>query len=204
MIAGRAEAKFLNLVMDEKAHQLRFTYVVGDYFEDSVTVYLADLPRVVNHGKRGYWLQTGEKLIRLRDGPSRETECSVLEWFTTEKLIWDRSRERPGMLGFDHYRTATVYNLLYVGIAKVEDSFERLIRRGIRREWKFSRTNHSVFRERASPTRSTYLCSECSRGKSRATSPITSFRATTFFRQLIGRRIVADAEKAFVSVLQPS
>ena len=53
-----------------------------------------------------------------------------------KKLIWDRSRDRPGIIGFHRYREAASYDLLYVGIAKVGDSFERLINRVTRRDKK--------------------------------------------------------------------
>jgi hypothetical protein len=130
MIAARAEAKFMDLAVDEKSHRLSFAYVIGDCFRDAVTLNLLELPGVASVPGGGYWLEAGEKMVRLWDGPVREEGSSVLEWFTTEKLIWDRSQHRAGISRFDAYPDAAVYNLLYVGIAKVGDTFDRLISRG--------------------------------------------------------------------------
>ena len=54
----------------------------------------------------------------------------MLNWFTTEKLLWDRSLRVPGIEGLARYRELATYDLLYVGIAKTGDSFDRLIARG--------------------------------------------------------------------------
>ncbi len=101
MIAARAEAKFVDLSLDENSHQLSFTFAIGDYFKDAVTLSLRELPAVAAHPEDGYWLEAGEKRVRLWDGPVGKEGFSVLEWFTTEKLICDRSRQWPGIAGFD-------------------------------------------------------------------------------------------------------
>lgn len=127
----------------------------------------------------------------------------MLEWFTTEKLIWDRSRGRAGIVRFDRHRAAAAYDLLYVGIAKVGDSFDRLINNG-----------HKACM--------TILGNEPQRYPgARVTDEIYLFLfkvqpliMTTFepkhdfeYEDLSGaydrKRIVADAEKAFVSLLKP-
>ncbi|MNK41019.1 hypothetical protein D3C87_596770 [compost metagenome] len=69
--------------------------------------------------------EMGEKNIRIwrLDGDRPE----IFDWFTTEKLIFDRSRGKPFILGFDDFADFFTYNLHYVGISKSQTSFERLI-----------------------------------------------------------------------------
>jgi hypothetical protein len=69
--------------------------------------------------------ELGEKLIRLWliNGDSKD----ILDWFTTEKLLFDRWREKEFILGFEHYRRFSSYILHYIGISKKDDSFKRLV-----------------------------------------------------------------------------
>jgi hypothetical protein len=68
--------------------------------------------------------------FKVWDKAGPKTDKDPVEWFTTEKLLWDRTRGRPGIYGLDNCRDLATYDLLYVGIAKVGDSFDRLLARG--------------------------------------------------------------------------
>jgi hypothetical protein len=203
MIGARPEAKFLDLSPDEASHELSFTYAIGDSFRDSVTLRLRELPGVAAHKADGYVLRAGEKIIQLWDGPPEEQGSMVLEWFTTEKLIWDRSRRRAGITGFNTYRDAAVYDLLYVGIAKVGDSFDRLISRGHKTRMEILANEPQRF-PGSRVTDETYLFLF-------AVKPTTitsydfdhEFTDADFLPSVDQKRIVADAEKAFVSLLKP-
>jgi hypothetical protein len=52
-----------------------------------------------------------------------------LEWYTVDKILFDRWRGCPEIQGLDNFRDLTKYLLHYVGISKEEDSFTRLIER---------------------------------------------------------------------------
>jgi hypothetical protein len=203
MIAGRAEAKFLNILADPDAHELKFTFAVGHSFTDEVKLSLRELPGVAAHLPGRYWLEAGEKMIRLWDGPIEQEGSNVLEWFTTEKLIWDRSRGKAGIEGFDSYREAAIYDLLYVGIAKVGDSFDRLIRNGHKARMEIL-ANESQRFPGARVTDEVYLFMF-----SVQPTIITTFERNHDFADedfcpaIDQKRIVADAEKAFVSLLKP-
>ena len=54
-------------------------------------------------------------------------QLEPFEWFTPEKLIYDRGLGRPGISGLDNYRDFATFELLYVGMAADSDTFERLI-----------------------------------------------------------------------------
>jgi hypothetical protein len=70
----------------------------------------------------------GPKIIKfyVEGDVDIDENTEPLEWFSTEKLIFDRSRNLPGIHAFERYREFATYNLLYVGIAKASDTFDRL------------------------------------------------------------------------------
>ncbi len=123
-----------------------------------------------------------------------------IDRFTPENILWHRSRNLKGISGFDNFRELMVYDLLYTGIAKVGDSYDRLIKKG----------HHA---------RLDILSNE----KQRQPGSRVSEEVFLFLFKLeplyifsfgpdspididfgyIHKQIVADAEKAFVSLLKP-
>jgi len=203
MIGARPEAKFLDLRHNEASQELSFTYAIGDSFRDSVTLRLRELPGVAAHKGDGYLLQAGEKIVRLWDGSPEGENSKVLEWFTTEKLIWDRSRKRAGVTGLNAYRDAAVYELLYVGIAKVGDSFDRLFSSGHKTRMEIL-ANEPQRLSGARGTDETYLFLFAAKPMTVASYDFDhEFTDAEFASSFEQKRIVADAEKAFVSLLKP-
>lgn len=203
MIGGRAEAKYLDLVIDPETYVVTFDFAIGDDFRDPVEIHIRDLPAVQESEAESFWVEAGDKNIRIWDGPIGEPGSNVLEWFTTEKLIWDRSRGRAGIARFDRHREAATYDLLYVGIAKVGDSFDRLINNGHKARMEIlgnepqrypgSRVTDEIylFLFNLQPVILTTF------------EPKHDFEDEDFSGAYEQKRIVADAEKAFVSLLQP-
>jgi hypothetical protein len=69
MIAGRAEATYQDLKLDEGSQVLTLTFVIGDNFVDPVRINLSELPGVVESpGDGGFEVELGPKLIRIWDG----------------------------------------------------------------------------------------------------------------------------------------
>ena len=203
MIGGRAEAKFRDVSVDAEAHVLTFDFVIGNDFADSVSIRIRQLPAIAETGIQGYWVEAGEKLIRIWDGPVGEDGSEVLDWFTTEKLIWNRSRGRPGIEGFERYKEAATYDLLYVGIAKVGDSFDRLIKNGHKARMEIL-GNEPLRYPGARVTDEIYLFLFAVQPVIMTTfEPDHDFENQDFSGAYDHKRIVADAEKAFVSLLKP-
>ena len=203
MIGGRPEAKFIEMAVDEDARVARFLVSMTGHSPDPVSIDLRALPGCRAKDPNELWVESGEKFIRTWDGPPKEPGSEVVDWFTTEKLLVDRTHNAPGIGGLDRVLEFLVYDLLYVGIAKVGDSFERLIKNG-----------HQARME--------ILGNEPQRSPGvRVTDEIFLFLftidpliATTFEPNhdfdkgdLTGamdkKRTVADAEKAYVSMLRP-
>ncbi|MBN9983073.1 hypothetical protein [Rhizobium laguerreae] len=203
MIGGRAEATFRNVAVDADSHVMTLDFFVGDDLVDEVTLNLRQLAGVAAAPHNSYWMEAGDKLIRLWDGPIGEPGSTVLEWFTTEKLIWDRSRGRFGITGFDRYRKAATYDLLYVGIAKIGDSFDRLISRGHKARMEIL-SNEPQRYPGARVTDEIILFLFSAQPMIMTTfEPDHDFENEDFSGAYDHKRIVADAEKAFVSLLKP-
>lgn len=203
MIGGRAEARYLNLDFDPKTYILSFDFAIGDHFRDPVEIHIQDLPAVQSLKAQSLEIEAGEKIVRLWDGPINQPGSNVLEWFTTEKLIWDRSRGRAGIERFERHCEAATYDLLYVGIAKVGDSFDRLIDNGHKarmnilsnepQRYPGSRVTDEIylFLFKVNPLIMTTF------------EPEHDFENEDFSGGYDQKRVVADAEKAFVSLLKP-
>jgi len=201
MIAGRAEAKFTDIDCDRDNHVLRLNVRVGDSLSDSVTLHLHELPGVKDHDS--YWLEVGEKLVRIWDGPVHEEGSNVLAWFTTEKLLWDKARGMPGIEGLERVHELATYDLLYVGIAKKGDSFDRLIARGHKARMDIL-ANEPQRYPGARVTDEIYLFMfRVNPLVIQTFNPDHDFSEDDFAPDIDRKRIVADAEKAFVSLLQP-
>jgi hypothetical protein len=203
MIGGRAEAKYLNLAIDPDTYVVTFDFTIGDNFRDPVEIHIRDLPGVNESEAGSFWVEAREKYIRVWDGPIGEPASNVLEWFTTEKLIWDRSRGRPGIERFGRHREAATYDLLYVGIAKVGDSFDRLISNGHKARMEIL-GNEAQRYPGARVTDEIYLFLFNVQPLIMTTfEPNHDFEDEDFSGDYDHKRIVADAEKAFVSLLKP-
>lgn len=203
MIGGRAEATYQGFDVDQENHVLTFNFVVGESFSDPVSLSLRELPGVSESPSDDYTFEVGPKLIRIWDGAVHGDGSTVLEWFTTEKLIWDRSRGRAGINGFDRYREAAKYDLLYVGTAKVGDSFDRLISRGHKARMEIL-SNEPQRYPGARVTDEIFLFLFRIQPLIMTTfEPDYDFEDEDFSGAYDHKRIVADAEEAFVSLLKP-
>jgi len=202
MIAGRKEAKFGNIVADPDTHLVTFTMSVGE-LSDEVRIQPNDLPAMAERELDAYWLEAGDKFLRFWDGPVKEEGSEVVDWFTTEKLLYERSRNKLGIAGLDKFREMMTYDLLYVGIAKKGDSFDRLFNQGHKARTDILANEPQRLRG-ARVTDEIYLFLF-------HVSPliISTFDFGHEFtdKDLSGeyeqKPIVADAEKAFVHLLKP-
>lgn len=199
MIGGKAKSKFSNIRANEDNSQIFFDVFVGDAHKSSGGIHIYKLKPVINFEGNDFGVGCGGEAIEFfykKDG-----EKFLLARFTPENILWYRSREEEGISGFDNYADILVYDLLYVGIAKKGDSYSRLIAKG----------HHA---------RQEILSNEPQRYPgARVTDEIFLFlfRPEPLFITTFGpdsdidldfgydhKKIIADAEKAFVSLLQPN
>jgi hypothetical protein len=201
MIAARPEAKFTDIVVDKDELIARFNVRIGDHLCEPALLRFPEVPGI--KGRDGYWLEAGEKMFRVWDGPIGEDGSQVLEWFTTEKLLWDRGRGVPGIEGLDGLRELMTYDLLYVGIARKSDTFDRLFKNGHKTRMDIL-SNEPQRYPGARVTDEIYLFPFRIEPLLFQTFELDhDFADDDFARQPDEKRVLADAEKAFVSLLKP-
>jgi 3D (Asp-Asp-Asp) domain-containing protein len=164
-----------------------------------------DLQQFINNNKA---IIIEEKNVSFEIGPKIiyiKYNDEILEFFTIEKLLFDRSHNYNIISGIDDYRNFNKYHLHYIGISKEDDALTRLV------------INPHDKRLRI-------LSNECSCSpNARLTDEITLFffKLTTLemitlednnvddfienFNKETGTKIekIADVEKAFIKVLNP-
>lgn len=180
----------------------------GQPIADHVTLDIEALAiATLGHMPETFAADIGPKFLRFWPGELTAVEdggMEPFEWFTTEKLLFDKGRGVPGIAGLERLRDFATYELLYVGIAKKTDTFSRL----------FESAHHA---------RQKILSGEWPRRSgARVTDELILFAfrvEPTIFRtmgpeggpteasgdawKMYRKRVVADAEKAFVHLLDP-
>jgi len=203
IIGGRAEIKFSDFEKDAADATLSFTVSVEGGPSDYVTLHIKDLPGIGEANPDTLYIELGPKFVRFWDGPVKEDGSEVLEWFTTEKLLWSRAHEWSGIEGLDRHADLAVYDLLYVGIARTGDSFDRLIAKGHHARTAILANEPQRF-PGARVTDETYLFLFRAESLVMQTfEPEHDFQDSDFEDNLDRKHVVADAEKAFVSMLKP-
>jgi len=204
MIGSRAEAKLENLTADQENNTLDFDFVTGDGKSDHVQIRVNYLPGVAEgNSQHGFILECGPKFARIwaADKNGERTD-DLLDWFTTEKLLFDRWQGKPGIEGLNHFREFTRYELLYAGISKQEDAFERLLNKPHDKRLRIL-ANEPQIAEGARVTDETYLFFFKTDVLRIHTFDIDSeFSEEDFDPDLRDTRILADAEKAYVRFVQ--
>ncbi len=130
-VAQKPETFFLldediSKILEEKK-TIKFKYKSGNKTDDvSIDVLkLLQYHEISLDDLEKIEFELGEKLIRLwlinRDSKD------IIDWFTTEKLLFDKWRGKDFILGFENYRLFSSYILHYIGISKKDDSFKRLV-----------------------------------------------------------------------------
>lgn len=208
MIGQRAESKFdISQPAIEKINdlwELPFKFCTGTAFSDT-TLDFKKLFKYHDIDPKQYEIkiEIGDKMIRVwKCHPQTKKPIDVIEWLTTEKLLFDKWRGHPGITGLSNYRDFTKYYLHYVGISKREDSLTRLVIKPHDARLRIL-SNENPERHGSRVTDETVLFF----------FRIEPFRVTTVeseedINELVNgfvfnrQRIIADSEKAFVNILE--
>ncbi|TDP80340.1 hypothetical protein DEU31_0773 [Brachybacterium sp. AG952] len=108
---------------------LKMTLDTGETVEDCAEINLDELPSSSPHADITLSFDEGHKFFSIHEGSASEVDADrapLLDWFTTEKLLFDRWRNKPGISGLHHLRKFTNYELLYVGISNENNTGVRL------------------------------------------------------------------------------
>lgn len=205
MIAARAEARLREPEIDQKKGTLSFDFIVGALPPVKFIIDLLELPGLAQLKGSSFHLEfDGEgRGFRIWSDEPHAEGSELLEWFTTESLLWHASRRRPGIRKVKQLRELSTFDLLYVGIAKTGDSFDRLFGNG-----HTARTNILANEPQrypgARPSDETFLFLFKAEPVIMTTFELDhEFTDEDLSGDFEAKRIVADAEKAFVSLLKP-
>ena len=201
MVVGRAEAKFEILKADAASPEILLRLAIAGGPADQGTLNVARIPGAEKAPQPA--VEAGDKIVRVWDRPRHQPGVELLDWFTTEKFLHDRAHGHPAIAGFEHHRRLATYDLFYVGIARKGDSFERLIKNGHKKRMEIL-ANEPQRHPTSRISDETYLLFFRIE-----TLGVQTFNLEDDFED-VGvdftadrKRIVADAEKAFVKLLDP-
>ncbi len=203
LIGGRCEAEFLEPQWDPDAREIHFRLGLTNGVSDSGMLRVMELPGVERMDCGSCEIEVGKKLIRIWDGKVGAPGSNVVEWFTTDAMLFWRARGRAGIYGLDNHRELSQFELFYVGIAKTGDSFERLVKNGHSKRMDIM-ANEPQRHPLSRVTDETYLF----------LFRLETMGFQTFdtaedvedygkFTNISPKKVVADAEKAFVKLLDP-
>jgi hypothetical protein len=204
MIAGRAQASFADFDFDKETGLLHFSIAVAGGKSDSGSIDVfrlcidKSIPDGWNLGIRPEKTQIG---IFIQE--TAEDEAKLIQAFIPEDVLMRRGRKETIIRGFDSYLELATYDLLYVGIAKVGDTYDRLF-------------------AKAHDARTRILSDEPQRFPGARVSDeiyLFAFKVEPLLMRVFtgddeiedsdmdfsydSKRLVADAEKAMVSLLKP-
>lgn len=203
MIVGRQEAFFADdsVTFDEERGILNLVVTLGGGLSTAGTV---DVGAVVDEDlPETTWIHIGPKLVQIWDRPAEESGARVLQWFTPDKLLWDLSRGVPGLDGWPLRRDVSVFDLLYVGIAKTGDTYRRLIADAHATRQRVL-GNEPQRRPGARATDETYLLMfRADTTFITSVDPEHQFSERDLSPPAAQKAVVADAEKAFIRLLDP-
>jgi len=201
MICAKPRGFFFNHMLNEN-DTLTFDLMISGNIVDSGEIVFKEL---------GFWdnyesdlqikVECGKDYIFILD--SSKSDFNVIERFSPENILWYRSRNMKGVLGLNKFKDLNVYDLLYVGIAKVGDSYTRLIKNGHKTRMKIL-AKEEQRTDGVRVTEETFLMFF-------KVEPLVitqynsshSFTNDDIYPQINLKKVVADAEKAFVSLLKP-
>lgn len=200
MLVHRKELKFLDVDLKEIPRGIfRFRISMGEYQSSYFSYQFTDNLAMLIEECGALDIEEGEKLFRIKKAETGD----VLYWATPDKILYDSITQNI-VLESEHSVDIELFqkfDLLYVGISKNNDSFSRL----------FEKAHHG---------RLNILSNENTKDKSsRMTDElmILLFEVTWFNINVLNsidaiddlfsytddeQAIVADAEKAFVSMLE--
>lgn len=125
MLAQRQQLYFQNFTFDINSASFNFELVCGDLKYENLSVDLSEF--LVEDDMK---FEAGEQFIRIYPASVDVSEEEPTYWATTDKLLWDHSKEIIKIQGdFDAKEISSFY-LYYVGISKSNDSFTRLFNNG--------------------------------------------------------------------------
>jgi hypothetical protein len=199
MIGQRQEVLYDAFNLEPATASIKFDLVSGDQRLRDVI-----LPLELNGISEDVEIEIGNKLIRIWRAGDRTSQDALLAWFTVDKLLFDYWRGSLRVKGLEGFRQFTSFKLYYVGISKEGDSFSRLFANGHKNRAKIL-SNETQLAPNARLTDELYIFLFDIDPLIFTTLTDDSEDAVEDFlnpKPIEKTRLVADAEKAFVKIMQ--
>jgi len=204
MICARPQGRFDDFKVDEDAGRLHFSIEVAGigkdvgYFDFSR---LDEFKNVVSPIDVRFEFHADHFIIWVEKASGAETPIAG---FSVEDVLFFRGRKDQSFGGLSRHLELATYDLLYVGIAKVGDSYDRLFTNG-----HFARQQILASEPQREPgakvSDETFLfLFNVEPLFVRTFGPESDVDEHAFDFSYDAKRLVADAEKAFVSLLKPN
>ncbi|WP_095048934.1 hypothetical protein [Pseudomonas sp. Irchel s3h9] len=191
MLAQRREVLFRNY--DVVSNKILFDLVCGEYERKNLSICISEL---IGNYDSPIEIELGPRSIKIYNPQTPQLES--LYWATTDKVLFDSWRNRLFINGLDDTSPFTKYNLYYVGISKEGDSFSRLFENGHKNRLRIL-TNETQYSPTARLSDELYIF--LFDIDDYAVKILTEDDSTPpgFLDK---KTLAADAEKAFVKILQ--
>lgn len=156
-------------------------------------------------------LEEGAPYILGREGPvlvlckkrNPQVNSDVYRDWTIQKLIWERSRNSPWILGLNKFREFQTFNLLYVGIAPASDTLNRLIEGAHHARQKILSNEYPIEYGTRVTDEVSVLMFEINPLFIQDLKDDADVLNPLFIEGYEDSPIIKDAEKAFISLLNP-
>ncbi|MBS1186562.1 MAG: hypothetical protein H6R04_580 [Burkholderiaceae bacterium] len=192
MLAQRHEVLFENYGVSTQERTFNFDLVCGSAAARNLKINTDEL---IGDFEGEVEIELGARHIRIWNANSKRGE--PIYWATTDKLLYDVWRKRIGITGLPSVLPFTNYDLYYVGISKENDSFSRLFDTGHKNRLKIL-SNETQYSPTARLTDEIYIFLFDIEDLGIKTLSIDDLELPD---PLGKKRLVADAEKAFIKVL---
>lgn len=194
MIAARAQASFVNPRLNKGEGEIYLEVQVGTEVVDTGVIHLAKYSELRDDCE----IQITEEAVLL-GGTKKGTHAKI--WLTPDSVYWHVARGTPYLEGFTRHDLVCDYDLLYVGIAKQQDSYQRLIKNAHHGRLRVLSEERSR-KPGAHPSDEIilFLFDIEPLGIQTITAEDDDYE---LFQGADPNRVIADAEKAFVKLLDP-
>lgn len=126
MLVKREELKFSDIKINISLGSLTFRIYTSSFSSPILKINFNDLYPTLLEMKSSMLIEQGEKIIRIK----KEDDDSLLFWATPDKMLFDFIQGRNFIKSEKEwdYNKFQSFELLYVGISKKNDSFKRLFK----------------------------------------------------------------------------
>lgn len=129
MIGARSETVFTNYKVDKDNGIIHVSISVGGEILDSGSIIFSRIKEIEDIAFPNIIFDKEAILIGTRSKGSLLFQARL--WLTPDSIYWNLSRGAEYLDGFHNHRAICKYDLLYVGIANNQDSYTRLLKKGI-------------------------------------------------------------------------